>query len=112
MVQTYGSTPEEVLQMRKGKKLYDELSELDKDIVGRSGARIHIPPTDVYNLRRIAGLLNGLAADLDVLSRRTDMRARTILLEMRASVADVNKRINEISGKGKTPKPYRNHDQQ
>lgn len=98
-------TPEEVIAMRKGQMALDEMTELDKDIVGRTGARIHIPPTDVYNLRRIAGLLHGLAADIDVLSRRTDMRARTIMLEMRASVADVNGRINDMTGNEKGEEP-------
>ena len=94
-------TPEEVIAMRKGQKRLDEMTELDKDIVGRTGARLHIPPTDVYNLRRIAGLLHGLAADLDMLSGRSDLRARTVILEMRACVGDVNRRINEMTGKGK-----------
>jgi hypothetical protein len=94
-------TPEEVIAMRKGQKRLDEMTELDKDIAGRTGARLQIPPTDVYNLRRIAGLLHGLAADLDMLSRRSDLRARTVILEMRACVADVNRRINEITGNEK-----------
>ena len=94
-------TPEEVMAMRKGQKALDQMTELDKDIAGRTGARLHIPPTDVYSLRRIAGLLHGLAADLDMLSRQTDMRARTVMLEMRACVGDVNRRINEMTGKGK-----------
>ena len=94
-------TPEEVIAMRKGQKALEEMTDLDKDIAGRTGARLHIPPTDVYNLRRIAGPLHGLAADLDMLSRRTDMRARTVMLEMRACVSDVNRRINEMTGNEK-----------
>src|SRR5258708_34465043 len=86
-------TPEEVIAMRKGQKRLDEMTELDKDIAGRTGARLHIPPTDVYNLRRIAGLLHGLAADLDMLSGRPDLRARTVLLDMRACVGDVIRRV-------------------
>src|SRR5260370_27197604 len=94
-------TPEEVIAMRKGQKALEEMTDLDKDIAGRTGARLHIPPTDVYNLRRIAGLLHGLAADLDMLSRRTDMRAWTVMLEMRACVSAVNRRINEMTGNEK-----------
>lgn len=100
-------TPEEVELMRKGKARLEEMSQLDRDICGADIAKhLVIPMADVYNLRRIAGLLHGLAADLDILSRRHDYTARTIILETRAAIDCTNRRIKEMTGKGKRKKPW------
>jgi hypothetical protein len=100
-------TPEEFDAMRKGKARLEEMSEMDRAICGADTAKhLIIPMCDIYNLRRIAGLLHGLASDLDNLSRRADLRARTIILEVRAEIDSCNKRIREMTGKGKKPKPW------
>lgn len=92
--------------MRKGKARLEEMTQFDRDICRADQAKhLVIPLCDIYNLRRIAGILNGLAADFDVLSRRKDMRARTIVLETRSVIDDANRRIREMTGKGKGRKP-------
>lgn len=103
------ASPEEIDLMRRGKARLEEMSKMDRDICGADTAKyLVIPMCDVYNLRRIAGLLNGLAASFDVLSRRHDLRARTIILEVRAEIDDCNRRIKEMTGKGKRNKRRRN----
>src|SRR6266851_3008792 len=103
-------TPEEVEEMRKGRKRLEEMSQFDRDICGADQAKhLIIPMADVYNLRRIAGLMHGLASDLDVLSRRQDYTARTIILETRAAIDGCNRRIKEFTGKGKRRKPWDDH---
>lgn len=104
-------TIQEAIEMRKGKARLEEMSELDRSICGADQAKhLIIPMSDVYNLRRIAGILHGLAADLDNLSRVTNVKARTIILETRAHIDDANKRIREMTGKGKRKKPWEDQD--
>lgn len=99
--------PDEWDEMRKGKDRLEEMTQFDRNICGADTAKhLVIPMCDVYNLRRIAGLLHGLAADLDQLSRRGDMRARSIILETRDAIDSANKRIREMTGKGKRLKPW------
>jgi hypothetical protein len=98
------------MEMRKGKKRLDEMTELDRDIAGRAAKHLVLPMMDVYNLRRVAGILNGLAADFDMISRRHDISARLIILSVRDAVDQANTRIKEMTGKGKTKKPYRDRD--
>lgn len=100
-------TPEEVMAMKRGEKRLEEMSQLDRDICGADQAKhIIIPLCDVFNLRRISGILHGLASDLDGLSRRHDLQARTIILETRAHIDSANRRIKEMTGKGKRKKPW------
>lgn len=104
-------SPEEWDAMRKGKARLEEMSDMDKAICGAGTAKhLIIPMCDVYNLRRIAGLLNGLAASFDQLSRRHDLRARTIILEVRAECDDFNRRAREMTGKGKRKKVFGDAD--
>jgi hypothetical protein len=101
-------TPEEVMAMKNGQRdPFEEMSQMDRDIAGADTAKhLVIPMCDIYNLRRVAGLLHGLAADLDVLSRRHDVRARTLILETRALIDETNRRIRDMTGKGKRKKPW------
>lgn len=103
-------SPEEVMEMRKGQKRLEEMTELDHDIAGRSAKHLVLPMMDVYNLRRVAGILNGLAADFEAMSRRHDISPRLIILSVRDAVDQANTRIKEMVGKGKTKKPYRDRD--
>ena len=99
--------PEEWDAMRRGKVRVEEMSELDKSICGANTAKhLIIPMADVYNLRRIAGILHGLASDLDMLSRQSTWPARTIILETRARMDEANAEIKKMTGKGKRPKPW------
>jgi len=104
-------TPEEIDAMRKGRQRLEEMSQSDRELCGADQAKhLIIPMSDVYNLRRIAGILNGLAASFDTLSRRHDIKARSIILEVRAEIDDANRRIREMTGKGKRQKPWQKDD--
>lgn len=107
-------SPEEVMARRRHEReidRLDEMSERDRDIAGAYGYKhLMIPMADVYNLRRIAGILHGLATDMDVLSRSTTMRPRTIIMETRMLVDDANRRVREMTGKGKRKKPWETVD--
>lgn len=82
---------------KAGVKFREEMNEIDRIICGADQAKhLIIPMSDVYNLRRIAEVLRSVASDLDFLSRRTDIKARTIILETRAIVDDANRQIREF----------------
>lgn len=100
---SFGTPPElarEIIEMRKGKARLEEMSEFDRQLVGADKAKhLIIPMNDVYNLRRIAAVLQQLAADFDALSRRHDIRARSIIMEAQAFIDHANRDIRVISGK-------------
>lgn len=86
--------------MRKGKTRIEEMSKFDRELVGADKAKhIIVPMNDVYNLRRFAGVLHSLASDFENLSRRHDIKARTIILEAQAVIDHANREIRIISGK-------------
>jgi hypothetical protein len=94
--------------MRKGKKQIEEMSQFDRELVGADRSRHLVIPMGqgAFSFRRIAGVLHELASDLDTLSRRTDMSARSIVLHVQDSVTRANYRIKEMAGKGKTLKRH------
>jgi hypothetical protein len=101
--------PEEWDEMRI--RASEEMSELDRSICGADTTKhIILPMNDVINLRRCAGLLHDLATNIDNLTRRQNYTARTIILEVRTEIDDVNRRIRETIGKGKRRRRYRDHD--
>jgi hypothetical protein len=85
---------EDFVEMKKQEKRFDELSDLDKMVIGQA-VRIEIPFTDQYNMRRIADLLRGYAELLDLWSRRTDLPPRSVLMHLRGEAKLVNTRIRE-----------------
>lgn len=98
----------ERLKTEKALDRFQEMSEMDRAICGADQAKhLIIPMSDVYNLRRIAGILHGLATRLDDLSRRQNRTARSVILEVRAEIDDANANIRQMAGKGKKPKAYR-----
>ncbi len=78
--------------------LHDELSELDRKIVGGSSVRLEIPITDKFTLRKLPDMLRGFAAHIENQSRRPDLADRTILLDIKAEARAFNSRIREIRG--------------
>ena len=89
--------PEDLEAMRKSRLKMEEMSQVDREICAAdTPTHLVIPMNDIYNLRRIADLLRGLASDFDVLSRRHDIRPRSIIMDARAAVRYANKRIREM----------------
>ena len=89
---------EDFVEMKKQQDRYDELSDLDKLVIGQA-VRIEIPFTDQYNMRRIADLLRGYAEMLDFWSRRTDLPPRSVLMHLRGEAKLMNSRIRELTGR-------------
>jgi hypothetical protein len=78
-----------------------ELEESDgNDAIGRmmvgQWARLEVPLSSVYNLRRVAVLLRDLAEQLDFLSRRDDIPNRMILFQARESAREVNAKLRQM----------------
>jgi hypothetical protein len=92
-----GKVEEDFVEMAKQEKRFEELSDIDKLVIGQA-VRIEIPFCDQYNMRRIAELLRGYAELLDFWSRRTDLPARVVLLHLRSEAKAMNKRVREITG--------------
>lgn len=70
----------------------DDLNAFDRQIVGET-CRLELPLTSVYNLRRVADLLRGLAERYDLLSRRDDIPPRSLLFEARANARATNAKL-------------------
>ena len=92
-------TPEEVMAQRR-KPEPDELSQIDKDILGET-CRLEIPFRDVTRMKQTAELLRGYADQLDFYSRRTDIPPRTILFHLRTEAQLLNRKIKETAGPGR-----------
>jgi hypothetical protein len=90
-------TPEEVMAMRR-KPEPDELSQIDKDILGAS-CRLEIPFRDVERMKQTAALLRTYADQLDFYSSRTDLPPRTILFHLRTEAQLLNRRIRDTQGR-------------
>lgn len=94
-------TPEEVIRRRQlEQRSTDELDDLDRAIVGEV-ARLDIPLNSVVGLRRVAEHLRGLASALDVLSKRDDLVARSVLFEARMTTREVNRRLRRMRPPGR-----------
>ena len=92
-------TPEEVMAQRR-KPEPDELSQIDKDILGET-CRLEIPFRDVARMKQTAELLRGYADQLDFYSGRTDIPPRTILFHLRTEAQLLNRKIRETKGPGR-----------
>jgi hypothetical protein len=86
-------TPEEVMAMRR-KPEPDELSQIDKDIIGET-CRLEIPFRDVERMKPTASLLRAYADQLDFYSARSDLPARTILFHLRTEARLLNRKLRE-----------------
>jgi hypothetical protein len=78
----------------------EELSQVDKDIIGET-CRLEIPFRDVYRMRQTAELLRGYADLLDFYSRRTDLPPRTILFHLRTEARVLNAKLRATRGRGR-----------
>lgn len=92
--------PEEWDEMRRRRADPEDLSRVDKDIIGET-CRIEIPFRDVYRMRQAAELLRGYAEQLDFYSRRTDLPPRTILFHLRTEARLLNRKLRDTRGPGR-----------
>ena len=84
------------------------LNALDRVVIGHA-IRIHIPFDDLLLLREYAGLLRGLADDLDFNARRTDHPPldskdyppwrRTLLFYLKFRAGLINREIRDLHRK-------------
>ena len=81
------------------------LNNLDRIVIG-GAVRIHIPFDDLLALREYAGLLRGLADDIDFAARRTDHPAldspdyqpwrRQLLFYLKFRAGLINREIRDL----------------
>lgn len=81
-------------------ELGEEMTDFDRAVVGAFGSKnLRIPMTSAVNLRRVADIMRGLATDLERLSKRGDLAARTIILEAGWCVNQANAKIRALPGR-------------
>jgi len=73
----------------------DELSEWDREKIG-TFVRLEIPLTDIYKLRKVAGLLRGLADRIDTHTRRSDLSIVDILVRLKFEIGSTGTRIKRM----------------
>lgn len=74
------------------------LSRADIEIIGGTSARLEIPLTDRFTLRKVPDILRGLAAVIENHSRREDWSERVVMLEVKSEIRDYARRLREIHG--------------
>ena len=96
----------EISDMRKGKKQIEEMSRFDRELVGADRNKHLVIPlgAGTHSFRRIAAMLNQLAADLDMLSRNMALTPRQAVLDARDAIDTANRQMREMIGKGQSLK--------
>lgn len=80
------------MKQRKGPKA--GLSDMDRAIgPGTNGTRLEVPLADAVSLRHVADLLRGFCAELERLSRVTEIPEREILAIVKARVRETNAKM-------------------
>lgn len=72
----------------------NELTPMDRQIIGQS-KRITIPLGDAFIFRDFADILRGLALELEVASRTTDLPLRGRIFNVAVEIDSCNRRIKE-----------------
>jgi len=67
----------------------------ERDLIGRTYARVEIPLTSALAIRDAADMLRGLANELDFCSRQQNVREVSKLLTARFSIDSVRRRLRE-----------------
>ena len=93
-----GTLTAAILHLKATEAGPDEPDEIGLQIHGET-CRLEIPLTSVYNLRRVAALLRGLAEQLDFLSRRDDIPPRSITFQARESARATNYKLRAMRRK-------------
>lgn len=92
-----GTTEDHVVRLQR-QNVLDEMTEHDRKIVGTAAIRLEIPLTDRYTLRKMPGLLRGMAAHIENMARREDLADRSVLLDIKAEASHFNKTVREMHG--------------
>lgn len=79
----------------------DELSDMDRVIIGLTAIRFLIPVQDVFKLRRVGEMLIALGERLKALSYQHDKPKREQLFLMASELRDVRDRIRLLHSKGR-----------
>lgn len=95
-----GTLDEHVARLRQEKAL-QEMTPLDKAIVGAKATRAEIPLTDRYLIGKMAELLHGVAAEMAFAAQRKDWPDRTVFMETQTTVRQFNHRVREMHGLSK-----------
>lgn len=106
---TFGTPAElaaELAAMKKGKKQIEEMSQFDRELVGADRNKHVVVPMGggIYSFRRIAALLNQLAGELEMLSRRTNISPREAVLYAQEHINETNRELRRLVGKGQSMK--------
>ena len=105
-------TREQFIRLLEEPKETCDLNQMDRDILG-GDIRLTIPLGSRYQLRNVADLLRGYAAEIDFITRQAEMDERSLLFHLKFKAKLLNKRIREVfdlTGKAKSPKPYRRNN--
>lgn len=85
-------------QRLQGKHVEEELSSLDRAIIGGSSVRLDIPVVSVQDLRRLPDLARGWATYVEFTLSRKEISDRQILSAIANETRCLRQRIREISG--------------
>ena len=101
-------TPTEFAEMARSKKPKAGLSDMDRAIgPGSNGTRLEIPLADAVSLRQVAALIRGFCAELDRLSRVTEVSERELLAIVKSRVGETNAKMREkVYGSPKRPAKF------
>jgi hypothetical protein len=97
-------------QTERTERRHDGMTEFDWMIVGKEAVRLHIPVTNRYHLRQIAGILRRYAEEIDFASRQQNLPERELLLSIKLKTKIATRDIKEVcemTGKGNVRRPYR-----
>lgn len=78
----------------------DEINPVEATYVG-DVVRLEIPLKSVFNLRKVADELHGLATRLEHLARLSDDKPPVVMLQVREMVRGTNRRLDAIRSRGR-----------
>lgn len=78
----------------------DEINQVEATYIG-DVVRLEIPLKSVFNLRKVAEELHGLATRLEHLARLSDDKPPVVMLQVREMVRGTNRRLDAIRSRGR-----------
>lgn len=84
----------EAAEMKRTRTQKLGLSDMDRAIgPGTNGTRLEIPLADAVSLRQVADLIRGFCAELDRLSRVTEVSEREVLAIVKTRARETNAKM-------------------